>query len=731
MSLRSISLYWISGTSALALAGAAQAATPAAAPVETAADANAAPAVEQVVVTAERRATDLQKTAIAISAFNEKILADRKIDSIRDLSGQIPNFSISRVTISHTTQTYALRGVGESDPIQEPVLAVYVDDVYIPRQIGSMVEFNDLERIEVLRGPQGTLYGRNSSAGALRIITRDPGDAFRAKAEVGLGNYGATDVRALIEGPLVEGKLSGSLSYIHHERDGVTFDPTLNHDVNRIDLDAFRAKLRWTPTDKLDVLLTVNALKDRSDSRSYVPVTQPNGEHRTDRSYSEVEPKQDLDQISGALRVQYELSENLKLKSVTSYGGFNLNPVYYDNDGQAALIQKNLIHYNDQYVTQEVQLNGDYGKLTFTSGLFYLHERFFVQRDGYSRRNANPTDPVVTPGNYGFARAHNITNTDAYAVFGEATYALSDRLSVTGGLRWTNEEKEFTFDNKVLNLQGQVTGQSIAGQADKIFSAITPKLSAQFQWTPDVLQYVTYSRGFKSGGFDNRATRLDLATRPFAPEKVDTYETGLKTELFDHRARVNLAVFYNDYKDLQVSYSDPAYPGNSVRGNAGKAHTYGVELESDIRATERLSLQASAGYLFGIYDKYKNAGGVGVDADGHRLLNSPRWSLSGGLTYDVPISIPGEIRVGLNAQYQTKTYFSALQRPQDEAPAQTFLNGTVTWQTPDPRWSVQLSGRNLLDSDKPVSSTYTPSTGVYYKNYPDPRTWLVTLKFAL
>ncbi|CAN5180412.1 TonB-dependent receptor [soil metagenome] len=730
MSLRSISLYWISGTSALALASAAHAATPAA-PAEAAVDANAAPAVEQVVVTAERRATDLQKTAIAISAFSAQTLTDRKIDSIRDLSGQIPNFSISRVTISHTTQTYALRGVGESDPIQEPVLAVYVDDVYIPRQIGSMVEFNDLERIEVLRGPQGTLYGRNSSAGALRIITRDPGDAFRAKAEVGLGNYGAVDVRALIEGPLVEGKLSGSLSYIHHGRDGVTFDPTLNHDVNRIDLDAYRAKLRWTPTDKLDVLLTVNALKDRSDSRSYVPVTQPGGVFRNDRSYSEVEPKQDLDQISGALRVQYELNDNLKLKSVTSYGGFNLNPVYYDNDGQAALIQKNLIHYNDQYVTQEIQLNGDYGKLTFTSGLFYLHERFFVQRDGYSRRNALPTDPATTPGNYGFARAHNITNTDAYAVFGEATYALNDRLSVTGGLRWTNEEKEFTFDNKVLNLAGQVTGQSIAGQADKIFSAITPKLSAQFQWTPDVLQYVTWSKGFKSGGFDNRATRIDLATRPFAPENVDTYETGLKTQLFDNRARLNLAVFYNDYKDLQVSYSDPAYPGNSVRGNAGKAHTYGVELESNVRATERLSLQATAGYLFAVYDKYKNAGGIGVDADGHRLLNSPRWSLSAGVTYDVPIEIPGSIRAGLNAQFQTKTYYSALQRPQDEAPAQTFVNGTVTWQSPDPRWSVQLSGRNLLNSDEPVSSTYTPATGVYYKNYADPRTWLVTLKYAL
>jgi iron complex outermembrane receptor protein len=713
-------------SSSLAMAGAAQAAEPA-----SSAD-GAAPAVEQVIVTAERRATDLQKTAIAISAVGQQVLADRKIDNIRDLSGQIPNLSISRVTISHTTQTYALRGVGEADPIQEPVLAVYVDDVYIPRQIGSMVEFNDLERIEVLRGPQGTLYGRNSSAGALRIITRDPGQNVRAKAEVGLGNYGAVDVRALIEGPLVADKLSGSLSYIHHERDGVTFDPTLNHDVNRINLDAFRAKLRWTPTERLDAQLTVNALRDRSDTRSYIPVNQPGGIFRNDRSYAEVEPVQDLDQISGSLRVQYELSEHLKLKSITAYGGFNLNPVAYDNDGEAALIQKNLIHYNDQYATQEIQLNGDYGAVTFTSGLFYLHERFFVQRDGYSRRNALATDPAVTPANYIFARAHNVTNTDAYALFGEATWKATERLSLTGGLRWTNEEKEFVFDNKALNLAGQVTGQSIKGQAEKTWSAITPKLVAQYQWTPDVLQYASYSKGFKSGGFDNRATRLDLAILPFAPEDVTTYETGLKTQLFENRLRANLAAFYNDYQDLQVSFYDPAYVG-SRRGNAGQAHTYGVELETDARPTERLGVQFNVGWLFAVYDDYKGAGGAGVNADGNRLIGSPRWSVSSGFTYDVPVKIPGSLRVGLNAQWQSGIVTSATPAAggQNNIPSQGFLNGVATWTSPDPHWAVSLSVRNILNSDKPLGSTYTPSTGVNYQNFPDPRTALVTLKYAL
>jgi iron complex outermembrane receptor protein len=635
--------------------------------------------VEELVVTAERRQTNLQDTPIAISAFSAQTLADRKVDSIRDLAGQIPNLSISRVTISHTTQTYALRGIGESDPIQEPVVAVYVDDVYIPRQIGSMVEFNDLERIEVLRGPQGTLYGRNSSAGAIRIITRDPTETFRAKAEVGLGDFGAVDVRGLVEGRIAD-NWSGSLSYIHHKRDGVTEDPTLGHDVNRIDLDAYRGKLRWAPNDRFDALLTVNALKDRSDSRSYIPVRQPGGGFDSQKSFSEVEPKQDLDQISGSLRLKYKLTDRLELKSVTSYGGFDLNPVYYDNDGEAALIQKNLIHYNDQYATQEIQLNGAYERVSFSTGVFYLHERFYVQRDGYSRKNALNTDPAVTPGNYNFLRAHNVTNTDAYAVFGEATWSVTDRLKVTTGLRWTNEDKTFVFDNGVLNLAGQVTAPSIKGRASKTWAQFTPKLSVQYQWAPDVLGYLTYSKGFKSGGFDNRATRLDLATLPFAPEEVITYEGGLKSELFDKRMRANLAVFYNDYQNLQVSFYDPVYVG-SRRGNAGQAHSYGVELETDAALTDALSAQLSMGYLEAIYDEYKGAGGAGVNADGNRLTNSPKWNLSAGFTWEVPATIPGSLKLGVNAQYQS----TPAPRPPSAARTTSRARPSSTPSPPGPR----------------------------------------------
>ena len=698
----------------LAVADAVPAASPAS-------DAMASDDGGDIIVTAQRRATDLEKTPIAISVFTGRTLADKDIRDVRDLAGQVPNLFVPRTSISHTTQTFALRGIGENDPIQEPVLAVYVDDVYIPRQIGSMVEFVDLDRIELLRGPQGTLYGRNSSAGALRIITRDPDQTFHLSGEVGYGSFGEVDARALVSGGLSD-TLAASVAYIHHSRDGVTHDPTLGHDVNRIDVDSVRAKLRWTPTASLDVLATVNLVRDRSDSRSYIPVNQPGVAFDRRTSYSEVEPLQDLDGQSASLRVRYTLSPKLSVKSISAIGGFDLDPVYYDNDGQSALIQKNLIHYQDRYATQELQLNGDYGALTFTGGLFYLHENFFVERDGFTRAGTAAAAPVTA------LRAHNNTVTDAYAAFGEATYRFGPVFSITGGLRGTIEHKDFAFANKVIDLNRAVVAPSIAGEANATFRALTPKASLEAQWTPTLLQYASYSRGFKSGGFDNRATRLDLATLPFAPEKVSTYETGVKATFLDKAVRANLAGFYNDYRDLQVSFFDPVYNGTR-RGNAGKAHSWGIELETSATPAKRVTATFSAGYLRAVYDDYLGANGPGTNANGNTLINAPRVSLAGGGAYDLPLGHAGTLRLAADAQYQSAIYTSALNRPQDRSPGQAFVNSTVTWTTPDPRIAVAASIRNIANSEKPVSSSFTPSIGAYYLNFPDPRTVLVTLRF--
>ena len=688
-----------------------------------AAEADGSTQVDEVIVTASRRETSLEKTPIAISAFGADALRDQKIDSIRDLAGLIPNLNVSRATIGYTTQTFSIRGIGEADPIQEPVVAVYVDDVYIPRQIGSMLDLNDVERIEVLRGPQGTLYGRNASGGALRVVTRDPNNDYHVVGEVGLGTYDAVNARALVSGPIVRDELYGSLAYTHHSRGGVTEDPTLGHDVNRIALDQVRAKLRWTPIDKLDVVLTGDYLHDTSDTRSYVPVTQPGG-FDPERSYSEQEPLNDLNQGGVSLRSTYTVDPHLKLKYIGAYRGFNQNPVDYENDGTAALIQKNLIHYNDQYVTQELQVLGDIGRFNYTGGFFYIHERFFVNRDGYTRLGPLTTSPVSA------LEAHNTTATDSYAGYAEASWRITDRLTLTGGLRGTTETKTFVFNNQNLNLAGAVVAQSIAGQAEKTWSAVTPHAVVNYQFDPNVMAYLSYSTGFKSGGFDNRATRLDLAELPFNPEHVATTEAGAKGEFFDHRLRANVVVFYNDYKDLQVSFFDPIYVGTR-RGNAGQAHSYGAELETEAKPVEHVSLFANTGYLYDVYDHYAGAGGPGVNADGHPLVNAPRSTGSIGGTWDLPIRLPGNWSLESDAQYQGSIFSSALTRPQDKAPSQVFINALATWNAPGGHWSLSLSGKNLLNTQKPVGVGYTPSIGIDYDVIPDPRTVLGTVRFQL
>jgi len=699
--------------------------------------------LESVVVTAEHRSTAEQQTPIAITTFTPGVLQDRAVGSLRDLAGQVPNLSIARANISYTTQTYALRGIGETDPIQEPVVAVYVDDVYQPRQIGSMPDFADIARVEVLRGPQGTLYGRNTNAGAIRVISADPSNELHTLNSLTYGTFNTVDAISSVSGAILKDKLYSSVALLEHRRDGIDTDPTLNQDVNRIGVTSARVKLRWTPTDDVDVLAALNGLVDRSDSRSYIPVAQPGvsaacaassqpwtcpGFSPT-TSYAGLNPQQHLNQGSGSIRAVYTPTKELNFKFISSLGGFDLDPVWYDNAGVANLIQQNIIHYADAYQTDEIQVNGDYKWIDFSGGLFYLHERFFVDRDGDSRKNALNTSPITDPSNYAFLRAHNFTYTNSYAVFGQADLKLTQLITVTGGLRETYEQKTFNFHNYVLNPNNQAIANSIIGDVSNNWGALAPKASLSFQWTPEFLNYLTYSRGFRAGGFDNRATNLVLAERGFSPEFVNNYEAGLKSDWFDHHFRANVSAFYDDYTDLQVSYTDPAYPGNSIRGNAGEAKTDGVEVETQTRLPFGLSIQASGGYLNAYYVNYNNCNGPGFNCGGNKLPNSPHWNLVVGGTLDIPVPVPGYVRLGGDVEWASAAYSNALNRQQDQYPAQAFVNGTLSWTSESDHVIASLATRNLLNSQKPVSTSYVPSTGVFLYNFADPRTILFTLKY--
>lgn len=577
-----------------------------------------------VTVTAEHRSENLQKTPLAISAFDENALRDAQINNVRDLSGRVPNLTLNRQSISYSAQTYGIRGIGETDPIQEAAVAVYADDLYIPRAISSMIDFNDVERVEVLRGPQGTLYGRNSAAGAVRVITRDPDQQTRGFFELGAGTYNARNGRLLISGPLVDNTLFGSFSAIRLTRDGTVRNRTRDKDVNNVDIQSYRGKLRLAPEDSpWDVQLTLAGTFDRGDTTSYSPFDPATGRYDKFKTYSSLDPKNKLDQGSAVLRAIYTLNDNLSFKSVTAWSEFD-QPVDYDNSGQAnsgnaAPIQNNLILYKQRYATQEFQLNGSHDDFTYTLGLYLYKERFRAERDSLTYSVA--ADRVNASGQY------STTDTESYALYGQSNYKLTPRLSLTTGLRYTSEHKNFRYSNYAITPDRQITGTNFSAETSESWASFSPKVGLEYAWSDDLVQYGYVAKGFKAGGFDNRAPTRLAAEQGFDPENVTTYEVGFKGDFAAGRLRSNIALFYNDYDDLQTNAWDPAISAN-LRTNVGSAHTYGLELENTALLTRDLRLTANIGYLKSKYDDFQNASGPGVSADGKEMIFAPRWNAS-------------------------------------------------------------------------------------------------------
>lgn len=681
-----------------------------------------AAALAVVTVTSEHRSEDLQRTPLAISAFDSQRLEQTQVKSVRDLAGQVPNLGLGRNSIGHSTQTYSIRGIGESDPIQEAAVAVYADDLYIPRAIGSMVDFNDVERVEVLRGPQGTLYGRNSSAGAIRILTSDPSQETRARYELELGNYSARNARLLVSGPLVDDTLYASFSAMDLQRDGTVRNKTLGRDGNDIDSQAYRGKLRWAPTDsRWDVQLTLSGAFDHGESSSYTPF-DANGRYDKFTTQLSWVPHNRLDQGSSVLRAIYQIDDHLSFKSVSAWSAFNQR-VNSENSGAAAFIQRSYILYKQNYATQEFQLNGDYDRFNFSTGLFFFHERFMAERDSLTRNIAQ--NRIVGNGLY------STTRTDSAAIYSQGNYKLTDKLSLTAGLRFTHERKGFTFANYDITTDRQANGLRFSADENQTWNSWTPKLGLEYVWTDKLMQYASVSQGFKAGGYDNRATAAASAQTAFDPETVTTWETGIKGEFFNGRLRSNLALFYNDYKDLQASAYAPSIGNFYARINAGGAHTYGAELENQWAATDALQLTLNLGYLEAFYERFANAGGPGVDADDNRMPYSPRWTASTAASYRLPVNLPGELSFNTDLQYQARSTTNALNQPIYELPEQFFWNANLRYITADGHWSAGLGVKNILDRAYPQTVIYSASSGARAYGLNDPRTVLLSLSYEL
>ncbi|MGZ3298381.1 MAG: TonB-dependent receptor, partial [Asticcacaulis sp.] len=573
---------------AAALAGGAHA-NDAAAP---AADPAATPASDEpveVIVTAEYRKTSLQKTPIAVSVITADTLRAKAVENLRDATTRVPGLFIAPSALTYSTGSYYIRGIGETDSIANQTVGTYIDDVYISRPIGGTFDFNDVQDVQVLRGPQGTLYGRNSSAGAIKITTKLPDDTPTGFAELSVGDHEASIERGGISGPLVEGKLSGSIAVVKRYRQGLVYDRTLNDYVGTIDTLGTRAKLNWTPTAKSAYLLTLESFDDKGDPTPLVPRLQPGGVIDPNVNYSDTQIQNHTKLTAASLRATWTLSDKSILKFIVSERQFK-QPGWYDQDGSAAKINVTYSDHRDIDWTQELQYLYNGERIHAVFGLFALYDDFRSYRTNYSPLAIAALLPDRTYLQDSGEKTKN------YSAYGQVTYDLTPRLHLIAGERYTYEAHNFIFTGNEQNAAKQyLTTLYTITKPYQHWTSFTPKLGLNYELTNTVASYLTYAQGFKAGGFDGRASSKAAAGLPYDPENVTTWEAGFKGDFFGHALRTNIAVYHNLIEGYQASVLDE----NNIthRINLGRVRTQGFELETHWRVIEGLSWQNNVSLL--------------------------------------------------------------------------------------------------------------------------------------
>ncbi|SFS13634.1 TonB-dependent receptor [Sphingomonas jatrophae] len=699
-----------------------------------------------IVVTARRREETLRDVPIAITAFTGEALTRGGAIDITDLSNVVPNVTLEVSRGTNSTLTAFVRGVGQQDPVAgfEAGVGLYLDDVYLNRPQAAVLDIYDVERIEVLRGPQGTLYGRNTIGGAVKYVTRRLGDDPTISARATYGSYDQADGVVSASAPIGNGtiKLGGAVARL--SRGGFGKNLTTGDENYNKDIWAGRATLQIEPSKEAFLRITGDYTKDKS---------APRGGHRLipglatgipplddvyDTRAGLLDPKQEVEAWGVSAFAEVKPTDWLTFRSITAYRkDDSASPI--DFDSLAAVDVDVPAFYNNKQFSQEVQALVDMGGLSGLLGAYYL--------DASARTVFDVRLPAgVTAQTFGNVK----TNTGA--IFGDFTYDLSEQLSVSAGGRYTWDDRDSTILRRTYLGGGSpifggtgvlaATTSNFRGQAT--FKEFTPRASVSFKPTPDHNVYASYAKGFKGGGFDPRGQSTACRTPAgavctpqevfdflsFDPETVDSYEVGYKAALFDRRLNIALAAFRADYKDVQV----PGSVGTLVNGqqtfigvttNAGKARIQGLEFEGSLLAArdlagagDRVNLSWTMGYIDAEYKRFIDARGINV-ADRRAFQNTPKWTASGTLAYSVPVG-SGSIDASGTLAYRSRTQQFELRTPGLDQKGYALLDGNIVWTAKGDRFSIGLHGRNLTNK-KYIVSGYNflgqnPDTGEYLRN---------------
>jgi len=743
------------------LAGAAVAAISTGAYAQDAAQNTDAATVEDIIVTARRTEESAQRTPLALTAFSGETLSRIGAQQVTDIQGAVPNLNLVQGRGSSNATNIYIRGVGQPDALQtfDPAVGVYVDDVYFSRIRGTQFDLLDLERVEVLRGPQGTLYGKNTIGGALKLVSRRPGQDFRARGSVAYGDYDQIDVQGAVSGPISD-TLALGLSALHSERGGYVTDPATGAEYNDKNSNAVRAALAWDPASNLRIDLTADYSKDDAGLTVgqaqntltnlfgapliVLPAATPEYNFET-RTTPGLPNETRLESWGTSLRAAWDLSDALTLKSITSYRELRTDD-YIDFDATQLEIADALVAVDQDQVSQELQLTYTNDRLTAVGGLYYLKENVTSHQESYNDDlTSNLNLPPLFPGSYTFTRfIDDDLETTSKAAYANLSYQATEALRLSAGVRYTEEEKDYARSTNVTSTSPFLVSAYAFTPPTGKYDDTSIMLSADYQLSPDAMVYGRYSQGFKSGGFNGRANTPGESTE-YQPETADTFEVGAKTQYWDNRLRLNLAAFFTKYEDFQARVTgletDPVSGvpvGTLSVINAGSLDILGFEIEGVVVPVPGLTLDTQIGFLDADYKEFDDA--RFTNFSGSRAFQdpafSPKWTLRFGGQYEYVLDGGSSVTVGGAAKFRSKM---ALAVDNTFTNTDTEIDGMyqddywlydarVVWADASDRYTVGLYGQNLSDEVYKTDAQEFSSIGnIRTAYYGAPRTWMVKL----
>lgn len=625
--------------------------------------------LETVTVTAQKSEEDIQKVPISLSVFDEHTIEDNSIDTIKDIAKYTPNLFLFNTGFQGLT-TPSIRGVSASLLSFSSPVSMYVDGVPTMSSFGFSDNLADIERIEVLKGPQGTLYGKNSEAGVINVITRKPNNEVKGKVFTTLGTDGKKEFGLNISGPIIKDTLYAGIAYKHNEKDGFIKNTTTNKYINNKETDYAKLNLRYTPTDNLDISFIASKMESDNGAIDWAPAGQ---------SLDDVRVSSNLDGYAKpttktfALNIDYDIANNTKVKSITTKR-IHKDKVALDNDLSSMSIIHIFRDYEFDTLSQELRLEKELGNTKVVSGIYADKEE-----NDLSLVMKTMMDPTG-------ANSHpQKLNSKTYSFFTNIIHPLSEKFTINGGIRYDKEKKDMNIKESNIYLENE-------------WNNISPKISLQYNMDASNMTYATVSKGYRSGGFNAYGSASNKET--YDEESLISYEIGYKSMLLENRVKLNANIYYMDIDDMQVQ--EMPTPGVVYMVNAASATSKGIELELEALLTNTVTLFSSFGYNKTTFKKFIDSG---HDYSNNYNPFAPKYNFNIGAQYR---NMSGYYaRVDLNGY--GKTYFdSPNENSQD---AYELVNTKVGYETDD--YDMYLYANNLFDKEHHATGYFNGTTTAY------------------